>query len=146
MSLDLKMRRRLLGAVIGASLVGTFSMGTAGAVLVEQTLNSGTNVDTGEIEKCVTVVVPTATATVNATLTVSAPGVNNTTQSSTTVSTGDLGTLRICVAAEAEADLTLNAAATGVVGPGGATVNVGAAVAAEAATDAEVTVNGVPVL
>lgn len=137
--------RRLLATVAGAGLTGALSMGTAGAALVDQALSNGLAVSR-TVQKCVTVVLPTATATVNATLTVSAAGVTNTTQSSTTVSTGNLGDLTVCVLADAQAQVDLNAAALADLGAGGATVNVGAGVAAQAAVTAHVTANGVQVL
>ncbi|MBW3615786.1 MAG: hypothetical protein KY439_10840 [Actinobacteria bacterium] len=145
MTHDVKIVRRLVGAVAGAGLVGALSMGSAGAALVEHQENTGFDVSRG-VEKCVTVAVPTATATVNAKLKVSAAGANFQRQQSTTVSSGDLGTLKVCVEADAAADVSLDAHAVADAGLGGTTVNVSAEAVAETAVDVNVTVNGQEVL
>ena len=139
---DLRNARRLFAGVAGASLVGALSMGTAGATLLHQ--DATTTLDSGSVEKCVTVAVPTATATVNAKLKVSAAGAKSESQSSTTVSTGDLGTLKVCVEADAAADVAVEADV--VAGLRGTTVNVAATAVAETAVDVDVSVNGEDVL
>ncbi|MBW3548156.1 MAG: hypothetical protein KY452_08515 [Actinobacteria bacterium] len=144
MTHDLKTVRRLAGAVAGASLVGALSMGTAGAALLD--LEGSTTLDSGSVEKCVTVAVPTATATVNAKLKVSAEGANFQSQSSTKVSTGDLGTLKVCVEADAAADVAVDADVVADADLDGTTVNVAATAVAETAVDVNVSVNGEDVL
>lgn len=145
MTHNLKAVRRLAGAVAGASLVGALSMSTAGAALLDH--DESTTLDASRsVEKCVTVAVPTATATVNAKLKVSAEGANFERQSSTTVSTGDLGTLEVCVEADAAADVAVDADVVADADLGGATVNVSASAVAETAVDVNVSVNGEDVL
>lgn len=145
MAHDLKIVRRLVGAVAGASLVGALSMGTAGALLVDHEESTGLDADRS-VEKCVTVAVPTATVTVDANLKVSADGANFERQQSTTVSTGDLGTVTVCVQADAEASVTVDAHVVADAGLGGTTVKVAATAVAETAVDVNVTANGQEVL
>jgi hypothetical protein len=141
-----KVRRRLLSAMAGAGLLCALSVGPAGA-LVNQTLTSATSLNESVgIQQCVPVAVPTATATVNATLTASAAGVSNTTHSSTTVSTPNLGTITVCVSADAGAQVALKVAAAAGTGLSGTTVDVAANVVSKTAANAKVTVNGVRVL
>ncbi len=138
----LKVRRRLLVAATTVGLIGGLSTGAAGAALVDTNLSNKVGLNAA-VEQCVNVVVPTTTATVNATLKVSAAGVDSTTQSSTTVSTPNR-TLRVCVQADADAKIIVDAAAQ--VGLSGTTVRLNAAVTAETAVKVRVTANGLQVL
>lgn len=112
--------------------------------------DANTTLDSGSIEKsvekCVKVAVPTATATVNAKLKVSANGVKSESRSSTKVSTGDHGTLKVCVEADAAAELAVNADVVADAGLRGATVNVAAEAVAQPSVHVNVSVNGQGVL
>lgn len=141
---DGRTRRRIVGAVVGAGLIGVFSMSAAGAGLLDSGVTGLVGLN-GGVEKCVTVVVPQATATVNARLTVSAAGATSTSQSSTVVSTGLLGTVRVCVLTDVNAHVVLNAAAV-ANGVGRTSVNLDASVAAEAAVKVTILANGKSVL
>ena len=142
---DLRNARRLFAGVASASLVGALSMSTAGAALLNH--EESTTLDASRsVEKCVTVAVPTATATVNAKLKVSAEGANFERQSSTTVSTGDLGILKVCVEADAAADVAVDADVVADADRNRTTVNVTASAVAETAVDVNVSVNGEHVL
>lgn len=137
--------RRLLVAVASGGLVAALTMGTAGATLIGQSTSSVLTASQG-VEKCVTVAVPSATVKVNAKLKVKAAGVKSATRSSTTLSTGTLRTLRVCVQADADARIALNADVLAYVGSGGTTVNVAAEVVAQTAVNVKVTANGVRIL
>lgn len=141
MTTNLKGVRRLVGAVTATGLAGALSMSTAGAALVNENVSNDLTVKEG-VAECIDVVVPTATATVNAKLTVKVRGVSNTTQNSTTIKTPELGTVEVCVQADADAQVLVSADVVADAGTGGATVNVDAEVAAEADVDAKVTVSG----
>lgn len=142
MATDLRTVRRLLGAVVGAGLAGALSMSSAGAALLEDHTSENLSANPDGVEECVEVTVPTATATVKATLTVNAGGVSSTTERSTTVNTPDLGTVEVCVEADAGATVALTSDVVADADTDGATLNVDARVEGQADVDAKVTVNG----
>ncbi len=142
---NLERPRRLLCALVGAVLLGALSTGPAGAAFVDQAASGQSTLNTGGVQKCVPVLVPSATATINASLHVSAAGVNHDTQSSTTVSTR-LGTVTICVSVSAQAQVNVNAAVVSFIGSGGAVLRVHADVLAQTAVQVRVTANGVQIL
>lgn len=137
--------RRLLVALAIAGLVGASSVGAAGAIVISDR-TSGVVTTSPGVEKCVTVTVPGATVKVNAKLKVKAAGVRSGSRSSTTVSTGPLRTVRVCVQADADAQITLNADLSASLGSGGSELNVAAQVVARTAVNVKVTANGVRIL
>lgn len=142
MATDLRTVRRLLGAVVAAGLAGALSMSSAGAALLEDHTSENLSANPDGVEECVEVTVPTATATVKAKLTVNAGGVSSTTERSTTVNTPDLGTVEVCVEADAGATVALTSDVVADADTDGVTLNVDARVDGQADVDAKVTVNG----
>lgn len=142
MATDLRTARRLLGAVAAAGLAGALSLGSAGAApLVEDHTSEDLSTGRQGVEKCVAVPVPTASATVSATLTVKAAGASSTTHRSTTVNTPDRGTVEVCVEADAGATAVLTSDVV-VEEDGTTTIRVNALVEADAKVDAGVTADG----